>query len=310
MRASPFSEAGRPGSGQPEHGGIATGTVHRVEEELVVVLAVDPRRIRHHGQDVRPAIVRRGQRPGVVGRPGLMVTRLGHGPVIERGILTEGHRGDVRQHLTVEPVEDTQVPGLAGRRVGDPAHHRRTDLPPAADLLDAGQILGPHDGQHPLLALGRHDLVGGHARLAPGDGGDVDVHPHPTPGRRLAGRADQAGPAQILDAHDQPGVEQLQAGLDETLLLVGVADLDARPLGFIRGPRPALPAVAPLACRGPTARRGSPPAPSESGRGENADSADPVTTGGRAQQDGQVADARRLPEHQPVDGQAAPCTAR
>ena len=169
-------------------------------------------------------------------------------------------------------------PGRAVGGLGDPAHHRGPDLPLGADLLHPGQVAGGHDGQHPLLALGRHDLVVGHARLAPGHGGDVDVHAHPAPGRRLAGGAGQAGAAQILDAHHQLGVEQLEARLDQALLLVGVAHLDAGPLGRL------LRLVA---------------AP-EPGRGQHADPADPVASGGRAEQHGQVARTGRLAQHQPL----------
>ena len=109
VRASPLRRRRQAGGGQPEHGGVPARAVHRVEEELVVVLAVDPRRVRQHGQDVGPAVVGRGQRPGVVGRPGLVVAGLGQRPVVERGVLAEGDGRDVAQHLAVEAVEDAQA---------------------------------------------------------------------------------------------------------------------------------------------------------------------------------------------------------
>ena len=68
---------------------------------------------------------------------------------------------------------------------------------------------------------------------------DVDVHAEAGVGGRLARRAGEPGAAEVLDADDEAGVEQLEAGLDEALLLVRVADLDARPLGGVRpGPSP------------------------------------------------------------------------
>ena len=101
-----------------------------------------------------------------------------------------------------------------------------------------------------------------------GHGGDVDVHAHAAARRRLAGGAGEAGAAEVLDADDEAGVEQREAGLDQPLLLERVADLHARALG-----RVGL-VVA------------------EAGRGQHAHAADAVAPGGRAEQHGQVADAR------------------
>ncbi len=247
----------------------------------MVVLAVDPGRVGQHGQDVGAAVGRGGQSTGVVGRPGLVIAGPGQRPVVEGGVVAEGAGRYVAEHLAVEPVEDAQPPRLPVAGIGDPAHHGRAHLPAAADLLHPGQVLGGDDGQHPLLALGGHDLVGGHARLAPGHGRHVDVHAHAAAGRGLAGGTDQAGPAQVLDAHHQLGVEQLEARLDQPLLLVGVAHLHARPLG-----RLGLGVPAP-----------------EAGRGQHADPTDAVPTGRRPEQHGQVAHPGGRPEHQSLGGQ-------
>ena len=48
---------------------------------------------------------------------------------------------------------------------------------------------------------------------------------------QLGGRAGEAGTAEVLDAGDQAGREELEGALDEQLLHERVADLDARPLG-------------------------------------------------------------------------------
>ena len=89
------------------------------------------------------------------------------------------------------------------------------------------------DGQHPLLALAGHDLPGLHALLTPGHRGDVDVHADAAPTGRLTGGAGQTGAAQVLDPDHQLGVEQFQAGLDQPLLLEGITDLHAGPLGVV-----------------------------------------------------------------------------
>ena len=108
----------------------------------------------------------------------------------------------------------------------------------------------------------------------------------PTPPRPAVSLVAQArpGPTEVLDPDHEPGVEQLQAGLDEPLLLEGVADLDARPLGVV-------------------ARRAVVAA--EAGRGQDAHAADAVTPGARAQQHGQVPRARGDAEHQALDRQRA-----
>ena len=133
-----------------------------------------------------------------------------------------------------------------------------------------GPGLGRDDGQHPLLALARHHLPGLHALLAPRHGADVDVHADAAAPGRLARGAGQPGTTEVLDPHHELGVEQLQAGLDETLLLEGVAHLDAGSLGVV----------------------GRLLVTAEAGRGQHADPADAVAPGARAEQHGQVARAR------------------
>ena len=112
---------------------------------------------------------------------------------------------------------------------------------------------------------------------------DVDVHAHPAAPGRLAGGAGQPGAAQVLDPHHELGVEQLEAGLDEALLLEGVAHLDAGPLGVVG--RRLLAA--------------------EAGRGQHADPADAVAAGARTEEHGQVARTRCDAEHETLGRQRA-----
>ena len=100
----------------------------------------------------------------------------------------------------------------------------------------------------------------------------------PTPPRAAVSLVAQTRPAppEVLDPDDQVGVEQLQARLDQPLLLIGVAHLDTGALG----------------------RLGVVVAPSEAGRGQHADAADPVPPGGRSEQDGQVPHPGGGPEDQ------------
>ena len=126
----------------------------------------------------------------------------------------------------------------------------------------AGQSLGGDDGQHALLALAGHHLPGLHARLAPGDGGDVDVHAHPAAGRGLAGGAGQTGAAEVLDARPP-----------------GPASSSSRQASISRfsskgSPTWTLGRLASSAARRRLA--------AEAGRGEHAHPADAVAPGGRA----------------------------
>ena len=271
---------GQPGTGQPQQRGVAARSDHRVQEELVVVLAVDPARRAQQRQQVGAAVVRRGDR----------CRRHGGGrlarPVVERGVVGERGGRDVGQHRPVEAVADAQPAALGRIGRGDLAHDGGPHLPLGADLGHRLPRLRGDDGQHALLALAGHHLPGLHAVLAPRHGGDVDVHADAAAAGRLAGGAGQPGPAQVLNAHHQLLVQQLEAGLDQALLLEGVAHLDARALGVVARRSHRRPVVA-----------------GEAGRGQHADPADAVAPGAAAEQHGQVARARGDAEHQAIGGQ-------
>ena len=244
----------------------------------MVVLAVDPGRIGKQFQKVAPAVLRCRQGTGIVRQSRILVDGSGNRPVIQGGVFAEGDRGHVTEDGAVEPVEDPEPSRSALGRLGDPAHHCGPHLPLGADLLDPGQVGRGHDGQHPLLALRRHDLVVDHSRLAAGHSRHIHIHPHTAASGRLAGGAHQPCSPEVLDPHHELGVEQFEAGLDQALLLIGVADLHARALGR-------------FFCLVPAA---------EAGRRQDADPADAIAPGGRAQQHGQVARSGCLAEHEAV----------
>jgi hypothetical protein len=82
------------------------------------------------------------------------------------------------------------------------------------------------DEQHALLALGEHDLVGGHAGLALGDRSSSTVEADAAARAHLAGGAGEAGRAHVLNADDGAGLHGFEAGFEEQLLHEGVAHLD------------------------------------------------------------------------------------
>ncbi len=108
--------------------------------------------------------------------------------------------------------------------------------------------------------------MGFHTRLTPGNRRHVDVHADTAARCGLAGGARETGTTQVLDADNQALVQQLEACLDQALLLERIANLNARPLVAV-------------VCLG------------EAGRGQHAHTSDAVTTGAGAQQDGQVPDS-------------------
>ena len=268
---------GQPGAGQAEQRGVGARPGHRVEEELVVVLAVDPARRAQQRQQVGGAVGRRRRRAARRAR------RLARA-VVERCVVGQRGGGDVGQHGAVHAVADAQAAAPAGLGLRDRADDGGPHLPLGADGRHRRPRLGRDDGQHALLALAGHHLPGLHALLAPRHRRHVDVHADAAASGRLAGGAGQAGAAEVLDADDELRVEQLEAGLNQPLLLEGVAHLHAGALGVV-------------------GRTGVVAA--EAGRGQDADAADAVAPGARPEQHGQVPGAGRDAEHEALDGQRA-----
>ena len=159
---------------QPQDCRISTGPLHRVEEQLVVVLRPDPGRVGEVCEQVLLGVVDR--HCGTAGprrRPCL------HGAVVQRSGVVERCRRHVREHRASEAVEDAQPAAI-----GDSTDHGRTNLPPRADAHDRRETLRLDDRQHPLLTLACHDLGRLHLPLATGHGADVDVHSDPTTARQ------------------------------------------------------------------------------------------------------------------------------
>ena len=211
----------------------------------MVVLAADPRRGRaQQRQQVGGAVGggrrRRRAAAGAVGRPARR-PRAGR----------RAARRPTARPRARRPAPAPSMPSRMRRRpppsgsgaVTVPMTVARTSHL-AQMAATAGHDSGRDDGQHALLALARHDLPGLHARLAPRHGGDVDVHADAAARRGLAGGAGQPGAAEVLDPDHELRVEQLEARLDEALLLEGVAHLDAGSLGVVAAPSSLNPAEA------------------------------------------------------------------
>ena len=268
---------------ESQHRGIATGGLDRVEEQLMVVLRVHPAGVRQHGQQFGSCVAA-GRHGRVAMGTGGLIERSGRdaGTVIERCVLMQCGCRDIAEHLAIETVEDAQSTtiGVAGGRTGgDHTDHRGADFPASTNCQHLIEIGGLDNGEHAFLALRGHDLERFHARLTTRDGGDVHVHAHAAAAGGFAGGTSQAGAAEILNADDEPGVEQFETGLDETLLLIGVAHLHTR----------ALLSVSLFI--------------GETSRGEHAHTTDAIATGGGTEQHGEIAHAGGLAEHETLGGQ-------
>ncbi len=241
----------------------------RIDEEHVVVLLIDPgaiaqRRIVEEAEkgfaEVDAGGVDRRIRPAAFEGFGLFDR-----PSIQRGVFGERSRWNCGDGGAV--LEHSQH--IA---VGDGADRGGLDLPRVGQAEDLFDVVGPDHGQHALLGLRHEDLAGVHPGFPQVDGVEIDVHAHPTSGGALGGGAGDAGGTEILDGDDQPALVQLEAGLDELLLLERVTDLDRGSLG--------------------------PGFLVEGGRGQDGGTADPVTPGRGSQENRPVAHPRRRPSHE------------
>ena len=254
---------------EAQHGRVGSRARHRVEEEHVVVLGPHPGRVAQH-------------RPQVVGRIPHRQELRRHAPVAPPG--RPGRHAPGRTAARPPPTTSPACPPAPRPRrrprhaeppgTCDGADHGGSDLPTAGDLHHLVQPPGLHDRQHPLLGLRGHHLEGGHGGLPPGHRRHRHVHPGAALGRRLGGGTRDPRTAQVLHPQRQIAIEQLQARLDEALLLVGVPDLHA---GALLGIRRIV---------------------GEAGRGQHRHTPDPVTAGAGTEQHREVAGTLRPAEHQ------------
>ena len=147
---------------------------------------------------------------------------------------------------------------------GDDADVGELELPAGADRRDRVRLVG--DADHPLLALGDHDLDGLHVGLAERHAVEVDIEADAA-SRHLGEGGREAGRAEILQRLDEPALDEREARLDELLAGERVADLHGRALVLVL--------VGELLAR------------------EHARAADPVAPGRRAEEDDVVARRRR-----------------
>ena len=139
------------------------------------------------------------------------------------GEVYSGGLGEVGDGRVADEVAAVVDPGASV--AGGLADDGGGEAPAVEDAADAALAAPLDDDEHPLLGLGEHDLVGGHARLAPGHLGDVDLQAEPALGGGLDGGAGEAGRAEILHGEHLRQSGGLEAGLDEALFEEGIAHL-------------------------------------------------------------------------------------
>ncbi len=92
---------------QPQDCGISSWTLDGIEEELMVVLLVDPRGIGQQGQQVGSA-VRKGTDTRVVSQPAVQIGGPRPRPVVERGVIAQRCRRHIAKDVAVETVKDAE----------------------------------------------------------------------------------------------------------------------------------------------------------------------------------------------------------
>ena len=141
------------------------------------------------------------------------------GAAVERGIVREGLVWNVGDQFAVMADAEARV-GLDG------ADDDGVETPFGEDAEDFVFAAFGGDQQHPLLALGEHDLVGGHAGFALRDEVELDVEADAAAGAHLAGGTGEAGCPHVLNADYCAGLHGFEAGFEEQLFHERVADLD------------------------------------------------------------------------------------
>ncbi len=202
------------------------------------------------------AAARAGQVVPVVLVEDPLVERALDRTLVDRPVVRGGARRQVDDLLAAP--RHAQPAGI-----GDGADDGGGDVPLAADGEEVVEALRLDHGHHAFLRLAHQDFFGRQRRVAQRDDVEVDVHAAGARCRELGRRARQPGGAEILDADDEVGGEDLEAALDEHLLGERVADLHGRALGRLRVV--------------------------EGGAGEHRRAADAVTAGPGAEQDDLVA---------------------
>ena len=213
---------GETAQGRPEakHGSVEPRPPHRSRADELVIAAIDERAAPKVGrrEELEESVGDRGRihdLPHRHGRPGL------ERQVVPRALVRQQARRDLADDLVLpERAQLTGLRHLADRRV--------VELPAVEHRLDGLGHPRPDDRDHPLLALGDHDLPRLHPLLAQGDAVEVDVDA--VVGRHLGERGSDTRCTAVLERLDEPALDELDRGLDQLLAHERIADLHRRAL--------------------------------------------------------------------------------
>ena len=193
------------GAVDAEDCGVEAGAAHGARTDEVVVL------LEHPGLRL---VVDRGDR----NRSDLTRDLL---DLVARALVRQERGRDGTDDLLVEEAAQLAV-------VGHLADHRAWELPPLAHRAHLVEPLRRHDGDHPLLRLGDHDLPRLEILFAKRHPVEVDVDAHVT-GHLRQRRREPRGAA-VLQRDHELLFDELERDLDQRLPAKRVADLDRRPL--------------------------------------------------------------------------------
>ena len=248
-------------AGQADHASIGSRADNRAATDDLVVLLEDGglrgdvRQCEQLLEELR-RITHRGQRGNVDGlrietRRALRIER------VTRAVIDECGDGDVTDHGVAHRADQMVA-------LDNLADHRALELPAGTQRLHLGEATRLDAGEHALLRLRDHDLERLHVGLAQRHLGEIELDADRAARCHLRRRRGEAGGAEVLQADEDVVTHELERGLDQALLHVGIADLDGRALV--------------IAARVDVLR------------GEHRGAADAVAAGARTEQDDEVAD--------------------
>ena len=186
-----------------DHAAVAGLGEDGVALHVAVVLVGDPglvAQVRAGGQPQQGraqllAVPGRGSSLGAVGLQRVLPVGPGERAVVGRAVV--GHRA--RRHVDDALAVPVDLQPVA---VGDLADDGGVDVPLLADREERVDVAGLDDRHHPLLRLAHQDLLGRERGVAQRHPVELDVHAAVAGAGQLAGRAGEAGAAEVLDAGD------------------------------------------------------------------------------------------------------------
>ena len=205
------------------HRRIATGTLHRVAADDVVVLLPHPAlRAQVRRRDQRfERIGERHRRRHAIGIDTLLLLGDDERTLVFRRLVAQLLDRQIGHHLAAVLHHEP----LGRRGVSDDGE---VETPFAENVFRFFFLLRLEHHEHALLALGQHHLVGAHPGFAGRHLVELQRHAEIALGAHLDSRTGQPRRAHILDGDDAALLHDFEAGFEQQLLRERIAHLHGR----------------------------------------------------------------------------------